>query len=379
MPRRAAGWHPRKRKDSPYWYIYWVEDKKERWFSTGFLDESEARRAAPGIILREGIQAQSGPLAEQLAAQLTLKQLSDRWLDEVEKARGSDYLRRLETDMLNYVEPRWAHPAEITSDSWSAAKEELHAHPSVRGRPLTWRSIANLANTLRHFLRWCAAKGYVTSVPELKSPSTKAQNLEKAPRRAFDEEQQEAFLWALAVLGESRALHVYTTLFETWQRKSTIAALTLRWCDFRGETITLPGQFMKGRKEKVIDLTPRAAEAILAEANARKLVELDKPVFGPFDYHQRQKQKWTDAAGVEHWHEGGGVFGRACKFAGIDRHGLVAHHSTRTTALTLAGQNPEATLSGLMAQAGIDTASIVEVYMKPQLKAARRITRKKGA
>lgn len=377
MPRRAAGWHLKRRQGSPYWYVYWVEEKRERWFSTGALlsDEPAARRAAPEIVLREGRQRAGSAVAEQLAGQLNLKQLSDQWLDEVERERGRAYAARFETDMLCYVEPRWAHPAEITSESWRAAKEELHGKASHRGKPLTWRSVACLANTLRHFLRWCQARGAIASVPELKSPSTTAQKLERAPRVGLEEEQQEAFLWALAIMGERRALHAYTTLFETWQRKGTVEALTLRWCDFRGETVTLPARCMKGRKEKVIDLTPRAAEAIRAEANAQDLVELDSPVFGQFDFHQA----WEDPE------KRGGVFGRALILACLwdpkkekRPHGLVAHHSTRTSALTQAGQHPEATLSGLMAQAGLDTASIVEVYMKPQLKAARRITRRRA-
>jgi integrase len=378
MPRRAAGWILRDRSDSPYWYVYWVEGKKERWFSTGvpLSDEPGARAKAPEIVLREGRRAERGAgLAAQLAQQLTLKQLSDQYIDELKRSRGEKYSARFDTDLRCYVEPNWSHPAQVTTDSWNELKTKLHGAPSFRKKPLTWRSIAHLANTLRHFLRWCHAQGAIASVPEIKSPSTTAQKLERAPRVGLEEEQQDAFLWALAIMGERRALHAYTTLFETWQRKGTIEALTLRWCDFRKETLTLPAQYMKGRKEKVVDLTPRAAEAILLEANASGLVELDKPVFGPFDFHQA----WSDPE------KRGGVFGRALILAGIwdpekeaRPHGLVPHHLTRTTALTQAGQHPEATLSGLMAQAAIDTASIIEHYMKPQLKAARRITRRRA-
>jgi integrase len=72
----------------------------------------------------------------------------------------------------------------------------------------------------------------------------------------------ESFLWALAIMGEAHPLRIYTVLFETWQRKSTVEALTLRWVDFRHETVTIAAKHFKTRREKVIDLTPRAAEAI---------------------------------------------------------------------------------------------------------------------
>jgi hypothetical protein len=71
----------------------------------------------------------------------------------------------------------------------------------------------------------------------------------------------------------------------------------------------------------VIDLTPRAAEAIRAELATRQVVDPDAPIFGRFDFHQA----WDDE-------KKGGLFGRALALAGIDRHGLTAHHSTRHSA-----------------------------------------------
>lgn len=378
MPRIAAGWYLKRRRCSPYWYVYFTLNGEEVRRSTGIplSDEPRARREAAAIVLRE-TERQGRPagrggaaLAAQLARELDLKTLSDAWLDELAETQGKKVSARAETDMLHYVETRFSHPAEITSDAWTSLTWNRETRTAgalhhSQGGPLKWRSIAHLANTLRHFLRYCHSRGVIASVPELKSPPTKMQKAERAPLLPMDEEQREAFLWALAFMGETRALRVYTVLFETWQRKRTIECLTPRWCDFKREVVTIPAEFIKGRKEKVIDLTPRAAEAIHAELDSRQEpIGLDEPIFGHFDFHQ--------AWGEE---KKGGVFGRALELAGIDRHGLTPHHSTRRTALTLGGQSPDASLSGLMAQAGIDSASVVEVYLRPQLKAARRITR----
>lgn len=381
MPRIAAGWYLKRRKRSPYWYVYFTLNGQEVRRSTGVLlaGEQEARRKAAAIVLAE-TEAQGRPagrggaaLAAQLAKELDLKTLADAWLDELEETQGKKVSARAETDILHYVEtqPSWTHPAQITSEAWT----ELTWDPETRtvgalhhsqGGPLKWRSIAHLANTLRHFLRYCAARGVIATVPELKSPPTKMQKAERAPLLPMDEDQREAFLWALAILGESRALRVYTALFETWVRKSTLEAMTPRWLNFKTEEITLPAQFNKSRKEKVIDLTPRAAEAIRAELDAHEEpIGLDEPIFGHFDFHQA----WDEE-------KKGGVFGKALTLAGIDPHGLTPHHSTRRTAMTIGGQVPEASISGLMKQAGIDSASVVEVYLKPQMKAARLITRR---
>lgn len=385
MPRIAAGWRLRRRKNSPYWYVYFVLNRRERLISTEvpLSQPEEARRAAGEIVLREtGAQGQpagrgGAALAAQLARDLDLKSLSDAWLDELLRTQGKKVHSRRQTDMIHYVEPNWAHPADITSESWIAltwnrATRTVGKLHHSQGGPLKWRSIAHLADTLRHFLRYCASRGVIATVPEIKSPPMKLQKADRAPLRPFDEEEMEAFLWALAIMGEGRALRAYTTLFETWVRKSTLERMTPRWLDFRRETITLRAQFYKSGKEKVIDLPPRAAEAIRAELEARagdgNPIGLDEPIFGRFDFHQA----WDDE-------KKGGVFGRALTLAGIDPHGLTPHHSTRRTAMTLAGESPDASLSGLMAQAGIDSASIVEVYLKPQLKAARKITRKRSS
>ena len=224
----------------------------------------------------------------------------------------------------------------------------------------------------------CRCRGIIEDVPEIEVPTTDEQRMDANDRRAFTEDEMEMFLWALATMGEGRALRIYITLLETWQRKSTIQALTPRWVNFHKEMITIPAKHFKTRKEKVIDLTPRAAEAIRTEIADKypgdKPIPLDEPVFGPFDFHQEAVRKWKDRDGNEHQYEDGGVFARACRMAGIDQHGLTPHHVTRHTAATLALENGVSVL-GAMAQGGWDSMQSMQRYTHAQLQHARQAAR----
>lgn len=387
MARHSSGIHVRKRSGSPFWQAAFRFGGKEVLRPTGIrwrehpLPSSAIGEAAQvaAAFIAERRAALPASIVAQLAGSLTLSTLGPQFVKHLRETRGEQYAGRAATNLDHYVLPRWSYPREITAEAWRAltwdpetrTAGELHTKPTKRRSRLSWSSIANLAQTLRDFLKFCSDQGAIEAVPEIASPPTKLRKADRAYRRAFEEEEWDRFLWTLATMGEARALRIYITLRETWVRKSTLEALTLRWCDFRAGLLRVPADAVKGGEALELDLTPAAAEAIKAEANARGVVELDAPVFGTFDFHRDMRDWW---AGNE-----GGVFGRACKLAGIDRRGLVAHHATRTTALTAAGQDPQGTLSGLMYQAGIKTPSVVEHYLKPNLRAARRVTRRQFA
>lgn len=391
MPR--VGFRLYERPNSPFWWVYFTIAGRPKPYriSTGVaLSSRPAAEKKAAELLVERFSAAGATAAPAAILALEVTQLSELWIEQLEKDHPAKYVDRISTDMAQYIEKRWTRPEEITSAAWQAltwnpeTRSAGELHHSKKG-PLKWRSIAHLANTLRHFLRFCASKGAITTVPEIKSPPTKLQEADRAPRAALDEEKREKFLAALVELDELRAHRIYTTLFETWVRKSSLEKMTQRWIDWKAETITLPPSGNKSGKEKRIDLTPRAAVAIkeqlAANAAARKPgepVPMDEPIFGHFDFHQAKTQKVELADGTEKRMPAGGVFGRACRWAKIDQHGLTPHHSTRHSALTIAGSRPNATLSGMMAQAGIDSAHIIEThYLHPSLEDARRITRQR--
>lgn len=368
------------RPNSPFWWVYFTitGHPKPYRISTRIklASRGEAEKKAAELFLGRFSTSTATAVPDAVRA-LDVKQLSELWIAELEKDRSSKFVERISCDMAGYIEKQWTHPSQITTESWERLTWDPKTraagvlHHSKKG-PLKWRSISHLANTLRHFLRFCASKGVIDSVPEIRSPPLKLQEQDRAPRAALDEEKREKFLGALVEMGELRAHRIYTTLFETWVRKSTLEKMTQRWIDWKAETITLPPLGNKSGKEKTIDLTPRAAAAIKAQlaanAAARKPdepVPMEEPIFGHFDFHH----SWDER-------HNGGLFGRALAKAGIDKHGLTPHHSTRHSALTIAGQQPNATLSGMMAQSGIDSANIIEKhYLHPSLEDARRITR----
>lgn len=390
MPR--VGYKLYERPNSPFWWVYFTipGHPKPYRLSTGIdvgrRPEAE-KKAAQFLVERFNVGA--SPAVPAAIQSLTLSDLTELWIEQLDKdGRPPKYVDRVSTDLAQYVEPRWTHPAQITSEAWEAvtynpkSRSAGELHHSRKG-PLKWRSIAHLANTLRHFLRFCAEKGAIASVPEIKSPPAKLQEADKAPRAALDVEKRERFLSALVGLEEHRAHRIYLTAFETWMRKSSISKMTPRWIDWRAETITMPPSGNKSGKQKVIDLTPRAAQAIRAQmtANAAERgpdapVPLDEPIFGVYDFHQAKTHLVRLKDGTQKRVLAGGVFGRACRRAGIDGYGLTPHHSTRHSSLTIAGGKPGATLAGMMAQAGIDSAHIIEKhYLHPSIDAARRITR----
>jgi hypothetical protein len=150
-----------------------------------------------------------------------LAQLSEQWMKALARTHGEAYRKRAATDLSQYIEPRWKDPNEITSKAWEEAKIDWHTKRTERRERLSWGSIANLANTLRAFLRYCAGLGAVESVPEIKNPSAKQLAGDRAYLRPLDSDERGAFLWALAVEGEARALRIYIALFETWMSKGS--------------------------------------------------------------------------------------------------------------------------------------------------------------
>lgn len=366
MARHPKPYSLQRRADSPYWWVRFPDGHRES-LEIELGDRPAAEREAAARFLARG-----GDPGKRRAAEanklVELPKLIELFVADVEaKYTGKDkrHVDRIEGDLVYHVEAYVSDVRKITGDWWDEHKVKLH-HSREGGR-LKWRSIAHLGQTLRRFLRWCHKRGLLETVPELTPPSSVDQKADSAPRKAMSEEQVHAFIAALRQLGEDRAARIYTVLFESWQRKSTIEALTLRWIDWKAETITIPAEHFKTRREKLIDLTPECAAAIRQELAERGTISLDESIFGRFDFHQ----EW-DAE------RKGGVFGRALVLAGIDPYGLTPHHVTRHSAASIAGGRPGASLAGLMAQAGGDSAAMAERYLHPSLKDARRLTRQKG-
>lgn len=402
MPRPAA--HYRIKLRGPVYQVRFTRNGKEHRLSANTGEQGAARQEAARLVREHDAKPSCAVCGGKPKSGGDTAKLAEEFLKAVRRSHGEAYAKRAATDLNQYIIDRWPDPSAITSKSWEEAKLALHEEETARRERLSWGSIANLANTLRAFLRYCAGVGATESVPELRNPTAKLLAADRAYLRPLDADEKQALLWALALAGESRALRVYIALFETWMRKGELAAMTPRWVDFRQETIHIPARHSKNGYDREIDLTPRAAEAIreqmeqneadAAEARKarptpaghvrdilsgegdagqhiaallaqdqednvvslqRKRAEQDTAIFGPFIYRS--------------------LFARTCELAGIDPKGLTAHHVTRRTAATLAGAKPGASLAALKSQGGWRSSAVVDTYMRASVDAARKVTR----
>lgn len=385
MPRIASGFKVRPRAGSPFFWVYATipglpPDGRLR-KSTGISkrgDRAQAEREGAALYTAAlnsiGGAGDGVALPAEVLSTLTLEKLCVDFIEQEEqdyKGHDDRHCDRFEADLVCHAQAHWTRVEEITTESWLKVREKLHKPTG----PLKWRSIARLANTLRHFLRYCQSRGIIISVPEIKSPKTKLQRAEEAPRNALDEHQREAFLKALADLKELRAHRIYEVLFFSLLRQGELAALTPRWLNKKAETIRIPAGHTKSGEQEEIDLHPRALAAIEAEQKASKVVGADKPVFGVFDFHQA-KLRWRKVNGKLVQVEDGGVFARTCRHAGLDLAGLTPHHVARHSAATIAGSREGVTLVELMAMGRWRSAQVAGKYLHPTVKAGRRASRK---
>lgn len=380
MPRHATGPRPWFRKDSP---VIWARTtiRGQRWAAATSVahggnrggDREKFAREAATLYLEEcerrGVGRDGTALPREIVESLTLKQLVAGFITHEEEAyTGHDdrHVKRYKTDLYLYVLRRWTSVEEITSDAWEEAKKALHKRA---GGPLGSRSLAHLANTLRHFLRYCLGRGVIASVPELKSPPTKDQRAEQKKIAAMTAVQRDKFLNALLQLGEDRAHRIYTVLFWSLLRQNELSALEESWIDWTRAKIRIPPEHSKSGEPEEVALHPRVRRVLRAE-----LHDLGKkhsrPIFGRYDFHQANTPKLK-----------GGLFGRACLKTGlvkerpdgtVDFRGLTPHHVTRHSSATIAADQEGTTLHELMALARWRSSAMADRYLHPTVEAGRR-------
>ena len=339
---------------SPVWRVRFTVAGALQRHPTGERDRAKADVRAAAIYLEaHKTKRITVPAAgfEQLGDR-QLAQVAAAFLEDVERrlksgelARSESYYNDAERDLRCHVMLRFKRVDEITTASWDDAKKVWHAEG------LKWRSIQRLTVTTRHVLRFGCGLGLLPVVPELRAPSREQVVHEQEHRRAMTENERRKFLVEVKKISE-RAWRIYVVLFWSAMRRSDLRRLTLRQINWKTRFVEFPAPKTKSKKEgQAIWLHPRVVRALRAEIASRKNLGLDEPIFSrTFSLEKTGK--------------------KAMKAAGLDMHGLTAHHVTRHTAATLAG-DAGASLAELMALGRWSSPQMAMRYMHENAKRSK--------
>lgn len=351
------GFELKKRPDSPNWcWNAQINGLRARG-TTSLPNEKEheaaACREAAAAWLAECARRGAPIDPESAGVDLDTLSLVSRFVDEAlparAKKRNARYAEQLESALLQYVVDRFPVLSQLTGAAWARWMDEVHSNALDPKKLRTIQTITSAANV---FLDFCVAQGLLRERPTLPRPAAEEVAGETADRRAFTRKERDAFLVAVKKL-DARAHRIYTVLLYTGLRKSGLERMQDRWIDRSTSYVTFPARALKdGRRSRTFWLRPEALAAIDIElATYGKATPM--VVFGPFDY---------DGHGRKVSGEKKGLFWEAVRLAGIkDTHGLTAHHVTRHTACTIAG-NEGATLAQLMALGGWTTPACAMRY-----------------
>lgn len=347
MGGRHAPFHVKARQGSPFWQFSCTIDGQSirEPLSTRVAEDPNKRKAGPEAgarylhhCSRLGAKAQVG--AVQTDTLILLEQYADTELAARSRKRGPRYAEIEETRIVRYVVERFPTVEAISTRTWNLAQADYHA------KGIKLATLQRVTVSLRLFLRYCVGVGAIPALPQLAGPSGQEAAAEAPERRAFTEGERDRFLVAVRKL-DARAHRVYTALLYTALRKGALEKMLPRWVDWKTGYVTYPAGVLKARKPRSFYLHPLARKAIRAEMS----LDPDRPIFGAFDYDGHNAKRGRI-----------GLFWTACRSVKIPLRGLTAHHVTRHTACTIAGNNG-ATLAELMALGGWETPAMALKYM----------------
>lgn len=343
MGGKRAAFHVKARAGSPFWQFHCTIDGQpiREALNVTIAEDPNKRKAGREAAARylhhcARLGSKPAPVAVEQDTMTLLEQYVDTDLAARARKRGPRYAEIEETRLVKYVVPRFPLISMITRQTWEEAQG------TMRGVKLS--TIQRVTVSLRLFLRYCVRIGAILALPMLTAPSGTEAAADASQRRAFTEGERDRFLREVRKLN-ARAGRVYTALLYTALRKGALEKMLPGWIDWRANRVTFPPGTLKSRKARSFWLHPLARKAIKAEMGFRRN---NLPVFGRFDYDSHNERS--------------GLFWTACRRARIPFDGLTAHHVTRHTACTIAGNNG-ATLAELMALGGWDTPAMAMRYL----------------
>jgi integrase len=322
-PRRWPGPKVYAKSDGAVLWCRFTIDGQLIRRSTGEVDSAKAQTAARAIWL--GDLERAGKPSPDAGGDVDLRELVAEYLAwRTREGKGAPgYISKLEESYDHYLLSRFSKLGEITKDRWTQVTREL------RDGGTSWSTIARQTTYLSVLLKWAHAQGKLPTLPKLSLPDSKTIRRTQKKRRALSMEERDALLANLK--GESKRW--YVVAFWTAMRMEEINRMTLRWIDFEQESITIPASDQKsGEEEPAIHMPSQASRAIKEQIAARGNIGRGAPIFGATNHY---RSWWT-----------------AVKRAGIDTHGLTAHHTARHTCLSELGAHGGPTaLLAVMAQA----------------------------
>lgn len=344
-----------KLRGSTWHYAFTVAGERTR-ESTHCADRAGAEAVAAGAWF--AALKRRGVAVPRQALKLDLVTLTACWLAELEDLAGEKadgFVQGYRADTRRMLK-RFAELEHINAASFKAWSADL-----VKGG-CSWRTVQHQAHTVRTFLRWCVGAGHLDLAPEIKGPTRKLVAKSQAPRRAMKPGERDRFLRHLVKTKRLRAHRIYTVMFWSALRMGELEALTPRWLDRRARLIRLPPDHTKSGLVEEVYLDPRVARAIRQELAAREgagkgpgsVLELDRPVFGPFDCSR--------------------AFWSAVRELKLDATGLTAHHVARHTACTLAADRTR-DVRALQAVGRWKSLEMVQKYLHPDARLSRVLGR----
>jgi integrase len=330
--------------------------------ATGERDRGRADVRAAALYLEAHQRARvpiSAPGFDQLGDR-QLAQVAALFLDDLksriesnEFSRAESYYDDAERDLRCHILASFKRIDEITTKKWDEAAKAWHASG------LKWRSVQRLTITARHVLRFASGLGVLPSVPEIRAPKREQVIAEQATRRSLSKTELTKFLAEVKKISP-RAWRIYTVLFWSAMRRSDLRRLTLAQINWSTGYIDFPAGKTKSKKEgQQIWMHPKVVAALKAEIAALekgtkkkpgKKLERDQPLFPQFTVERTGK--------------------KAMIAAKLDLKGLTAHHTTRHTTATLAG-DAGASLAELMALGRWSSPQMAMRYMHENAKRSK--------
>ncbi len=254
MARRTQGFALREHPKG-IWYVRFSHQGKRYDQSTGTRVRTEAFSVAQKIYA-EAISGRVRRQAQPVSAKVGLIEVGAKWLAAISTSLDELTVAQY----LLYVRTHFA-PYFGSLNSVTTASAESYAR--MRLGNVMRRTVLKELSALRGLLNWCHAEGYLSEVPNIKAPQSKATGTTVHRRKVTELSPAIVERFLKVVRGSARQYFAF--MYETALRPETIVSLRVPEHYTRGSSVLhITDPIDKARFGRDLPLTPKA-RAILAE------------------------------------------------------------------------------------------------------------------